>query len=367
MTTPARRRTLPAATLLSAAVAVVCLGLAGCGLFDDDRTSEAPTVVDENGDNETAAGGVDCVDLDVVCVGIVVSPGGIEGRYLQDLVDDSEGLVDSVDFRLADDTSQLGLQLGGFVDAGVDLIVVGGAGTGDHVLEAAERNAELTFISLGTVERSDGEDVPLNLTTIEVATKDAAFLAGAVAGLISTSDKVGAVLGSDIDQEMIDIRTGWEAGARFVNPEIELFTAFHPGGSALGFTDPAWGAETARSQIDSGVDVVFGAGGMTGNAALAEAARSADDADGGVRCVGAFADSWVSVPESQPCLFTSVVVDVEKPLAELIARFVDGDDLTGSVEAPVFLGRFRGVSDDIAEQADQISMLIAQGGIDTDG
>lgn len=344
------------------------LVLASCGLFGDERTSETPTVVDEDGNGSTgSAAAGDCADQEIVCVGIVLGPGGIEARNLEDMAAGARDLVDSLELVAADDTSQVGLQLGTFVDASVDLIVVGGADTGDQLIEAAERSPELTFVSLGTIERDRDGDVPANLVSVEIDSVDTAFLAGATAGLLTETGKIGAVLGSDVDDEMTDIRAGWEAGARFVNPEIELFTAFHPGGTALGFTDPAWGAETARSQIDAGVDVLVGAGGMTGNAALVEAARSADGEGEGVRCVGAFADALARVPEAQPCVFTSILVDVEEPLADLIERFADGDELSGTVEVPAYLAPFKGVSDEISEQADQLSFQIAQGGIDTDG
>ena len=58
---------------------------------------------------------------------------------------------------------------------------------------------------------------------------------------------------------------GYELGAKYINPDIEVTTTYHPGGLDKAFSDPEWGASTARQALDQGADVIFGAGGNTGN------------------------------------------------------------------------------------------------------
>ncbi len=353
--------------LIVAAAAVL---LCGCGVFGGGEAAETPTVVsDDVTDGETSAGtdgiNADCSLREVVCIGIVLGPGGIEERSLLDLVSDRQSAVASIELVSVSDTSQVELQLGAFIDQSVDLLVVGGAGTSELILEAAERNEELTFVSLGVVQSEDLGSDRANLIRVEIDMVDAAFTAGAAAALMSQSGKVGAVFGADTDPLTADLRLGWENGARFVNPEIELFTTFHPGGPALGFTDPAWGAETANGYVEAGVDVIFGAGAMTGNGALVESARLSGAESATPRCIGAFAEQWVATPEARPCLLSSVAIDIETPLADLLDGFIDGDDLSGEVAAVTSLSRLRDVPDGIAEQIDQISFQIAQGGIET--
>ena len=59
----------------------------------------------------------------------------------------------------------------------------------------------------------------------------------------------------------------------YTNPEVNLISTYHPGGLDVAFTDPEWGATTARQALDNGADIIFGAGGQTGNGALIEVAK----------------------------------------------------------------------------------------------
>ncbi|MCZ7665707.1 MAG: BMP family ABC transporter substrate-binding protein [Thermoleophilia bacterium] len=66
------------------------------------------------------------------------------------------------------------------------------------------------------------------------------------------------------------------------------------------FTDPEWGASTAKQALDQNADVVFGAGGKTGNGALIEVANAVG-ADGPPPfCIGVDTDQWFTVPEAHP-------------------------------------------------------------------
>ena len=103
----------------------------------------------------------------------------------------------------------------------------------------------------------------------------AGFLAGALAGLLTESNTLGAVLGTDQIPPVVAFKEGWEAGAMYTNPEVNLISTYHPGGLDVAFTDPEWGATTARQALDNGADVIFGAGGLTGNGALIEVAKEA--------------------------------------------------------------------------------------------
>jgi len=51
----------------------------------------------------------------------------------------------------------------------------------------------------------------------------------------------------------------------------------------------------------SGADVLFGAGGKTGNGALIETAGH-----DGMYCIGVESDQWETVPEAHPCWFPAL-------------------------------------------------------------
>ena len=55
-----------------------------------------------------------------------------------------------------------------------------------------------------------------------------------------------------------------------------------------------------------GPDVIFGAGGVTGNGALQEIA-TADGAGETVFCIGVDTDQWNTVPAAHPCLVSSAM------------------------------------------------------------
>ena len=98
------------------------------------------------------------------------------------------------------------------------------------------------------------------------------FLAGALAAMLTETDTIAAVLGTDLVPPVVAFKEGYEGGARYINPDINLISTFHPGGMDVAFTDPEWGASTAKQALDQGADVIFGAGGKTGNGALIEIA-----------------------------------------------------------------------------------------------
>ena len=75
--------------------------------------------------------------------------------------------------------------------------------------------------------------------------------------------------------------------AKSVNPKIKVLSTYHPGELSQAFVDPEWGAATAKQAIDQGADVIFGAGGLTGNGALQEVATQS-----GVYCIGVDSDQW---------------------------------------------------------------------------
>jgi len=136
---------------------------------------------------------------------------------------------------------------------------------------------------------------------------------------MSTSGTIAAVLGTDLVPPVVAFKEGYEAGTRYVNPDINLISTYHPGGLDVAFTDPEWGATTAKQAIDNGADVVFGAGGKTGNGALIEVASNA-----GVYCIGVDSDQWGTVPEAHPCLISSAMKLITPGVFDLVKLSKDG-------------------------------------------
>jgi len=70
-------------------------------------------------------------------------------------------------------------------------------------------------------------------------------------------------------------QTGWEEGAKYANPDIILCDGY-----AGSWGDPAKGKEIALSCFEQGADIIFAAGGSTGNGAYEAAAETGNFAVG---------------------------------------------------------------------------------------
>jgi basic membrane protein A len=112
-------------------------------------------------------------------------------------------------------------------------------------------------------------DLP-NVQSIVFKEHEGSFLVGMAAAMASKTGKVGFVGGMDIPL-IRKFALGYDEGARYVNPKIEIFQNM-TGTTPAAWNDPTRGGELARSQFDRGADVVYAAAGATGLGVL-QAAR----------------------------------------------------------------------------------------------
>ena len=169
---------------------------------------------------------------------------------------------------------------------------------GDATVKAAKENPDTLFIG---VDQFQGEAIP-NLAGLIFHEDQSGFLAGVLAAGMSKSGTIAAVLGTDLIPPVVAFNEGYISGAKSVNPKIKVLSTYHPGELSQAFVDPEWGAATAKQAIDQGADVIFGAGGLTGNGALQEVATQS-----GVYCIGVDSDQWNTVPAARPCLISSAM------------------------------------------------------------
>jgi basic membrane protein A len=80
--------------------------------------------------------------------------------------------------------------------------------------------------------------------------------------MASKTGKIGFVGGMDIPL-IRKFALGYEEGAKYVNPKIEIFQNM-TGTTPAAWNDPTRGGELARSQFDRGADVIYAAAGATG-------------------------------------------------------------------------------------------------------
>jgi basic membrane protein A and related proteins len=105
-----------------------------------------------------------------------------------------------------------------------------------------------------------------NVQSVVFREQEGAFLVGVLAAMASKSGTIGYLGGMDIPI-IRRIGEGYAEGARWAVPAIKIIDNV-TGTTPAAFTDPARGAELARSQFDRGADVIFAAAGITGFGAL---------------------------------------------------------------------------------------------------
>jgi basic membrane protein A len=247
-----------------------------------------------------------------------------------------------------------------FGDKDYDVIVTVGFAAGDATMAGANKYPDIMFV--GVDQWNDGSN-PM-VTGLLFNEDRAGFLAGALAAMMTKTDTVAAVLGTDLVPPVVAFKEGYEGGAKYINPDINLISTFHPGGLDVAFTDPEWGATTAKQAIDNGADVVFGAGGKTGNGALEEVATQA-----GLFCIGVDSDQWETVPAAHPCLISSAMKLITPGVLDLVKMAKDGDFPGGLYFGDVGLAPFHdfenAVPQDVKDTLAEIETGLSDGSVST--
>jgi basic membrane protein A len=141
-------------------------------------------------------------------------------------------------------------------ERGADPIVGIGFSQGTSLEKVAKDFPKTKFAIIDSVVK-----LP-NVQSIVFAEHEGSFLVGMMAAMASKTGKVGFVGGMDIPL-IRKFQCGYEQGAKYANPQASV-TANMTGTTPTAWNDPARGAELAKAQFASGVDVVFAAAGGTG-------------------------------------------------------------------------------------------------------
>ncbi|MDE2370072.1 MAG: BMP family ABC transporter substrate-binding protein [Burkholderiales bacterium] len=141
-------------------------------------------------------------------------------------------------------------------ERGADPIVGIGFSMGSVVEKVAKDFPKQHFVVI------DAEVHAPNVQSVVFKEQEGSFLVGVLAAAASKTGKVGFVGGMDVPL-IRKFACGYEQGAKYANPKIQITTQY-TGTTPQAWNDPARGAEIARSQFASGVDVVFAAAGGTG-------------------------------------------------------------------------------------------------------
>jgi basic membrane protein A len=150
-----------------------------------------------------------------------------------------------------------------FAEKNFDLIVGIGFAQGPIMQKVAEDYPNIKFAIVdGVIFEKDGKTPKKNVASLVFREHEGSYLVGMIAAQKSKSGVLGFVGGMDIPL-IHKFETGYEEGARAVNPNIKVVDNY------VGVTDSAWnnpgkGKELALSQINQGADVIFTAAGNSG-------------------------------------------------------------------------------------------------------
>jgi len=272
----------------------------------------------------------DCADAETFCAALVTDVGKINDKSFNQAC--WEGVQQAekeygaiVQYIETTDAKDYAKNIATFGDAGYDVIVTCGFNLGEATTAAAPTYPNTKFIGVDQFQAAETAGV----AGLGFPEDQSGFLVGALAAMMSTSHKIGAVCGTDAVPPVWRYGEGYKAGAAYADgmggTTTEVFVVYHSDvGFDKTFTDPEWGATTAKSMMDQGADAIFGCGGLTGNGAITAAAQA------GAYAIGVDLDQYLTLPEAAPRMLSSALKLETEGIFELIKLAKEGNFPNGN-------------------------------------
>ncbi len=264
----------------------------------------------------------DCSSDKVFCAALVTDTLGVQdygtnqGTWAGLEEAKANGLVDRIEYIESVDTRDYEKNIAYFAQNGFDVIVTTGVGLRDETLRSADLYLDSVFIGMN---QPQAESRP-NLIPITFAEDQVGFLAGVLAARITKTQIVGAACETSGIDSMWRYCEGFRAGVKFIDNNIKVQIIYNENGSSEKlFIDETWGYETGQTLIQRGVDVIFAAGGGTGQGALRAAAEAQ------VNAIGAERDQAVVLGESGSSVVTSILGSTSFEVQNVIRLLREGN------------------------------------------
>lgn len=246
-----------------------------------------------------------------------------------------------------------------YCDTDYKLIILVGFDFADAMKEVAPNYPDVRFAII------NGEGEGDNVSGYRFNTPETGFIAGAIAALLTRSNKVGYIAGQQFTH-IEDAVNGFIAGAMYANPDIkedDVMTSYLDS-----WTDTVKGKETALSYIEKGVDVICTNANAVGLGVIA----TCEEND--VTALGYIADQHEVAPDTVP---VSVIQD-----GGAVVKIIIGSQLDGTIQSGLnLLGAAQGVisytqwydsdkqeiSQDVKDKMEEIYAKIQDGSLLKDG
>ena len=190
-----------------------------------------------------------------------------------------------------------------YASAGYDVVIGHGYEFGDPALEVAETYPDTKFICTEADASAD------NVASYVMACEQTAYVEGIIAASTSESGKLGAI-GPIPGDSLVKIINGYEDGAKSVNPDIEVQTAW-----TNSFVDTQLAQEAAKAMIDNGVDVIKHCANACGNCAMTAAVEA------GIWCQGDSYDQSSLAPDN---ILDSAIYNLDVVIDTALGSVADG-------------------------------------------
>jgi basic membrane protein A len=310
-----------------------------------------------------------CADEETFCVGLVTDVGKINDKSFNQSAYEGVQLAEkelgaTMQYIETADAKDYAKNIATFGDAGYDVVVTVGFNLGEATIAAAAAYPNTKFIG---VDQFQAADTP-GVVGLNFPEDNAGFLVGALAAMMSESGKIGAVCGTDAVPPVWRFGEGYKAGAAYADgmkgSATEVFVVYHSDvGFDKTFTDPEWGASTAKSMMDQGADAIFGCGGITGNGAITAAAQA------GAYAIGVDTDQYLTLPEAAPRMLSSAMKLITPGVFELIQMAKDGKFPVGNYLGDASYAPFHDLDSevpaDVKAEMEKINTGLLDGSIKT--
>ncbi len=203
---------------------------------------------------------------------------------------------------------------------GYDMIYAPGNQYTDAVLQAAEEYPDIAFALLNGAESTPAKAKNGNVSSLLPNAQQIGWIAGALAGLMTESGKLGFIGGMELDTTKGKI-AGYEEAAKYVAEQegktVELLSVPY----ANSFSDAPKGKEFATELIAQGADVFFGDASAVDSGAR-EAIDAYNKSAGAVKVydIGQPAD----ILGQNECIICSQVTDNSAMIAASMQAVMDG-------------------------------------------
>jgi basic membrane protein A len=183
----------------------------------------------------------------------------------------------------------------------------------DDIMRIARTFPQKQFACIDFIVPESGE-VPPNILALKFREEEGSFLVGAIAGLVTRTNKVGFVGGMQTPL-IRKFEKGFTAGVKAVNPSCEV-VATYAGVTDRAFADPTKGKELAISLYNGGADIIYQAAGATGLGVF----KAAEEM--GKRAIGVDSDQ---ADEAKPgVIITSMLKRVDRAIVETVKDALNG-------------------------------------------